>query len=136
MSEIGTPGWMGRLRSLRCRFVVIGLHGSEVAEMLRMGRELREFEAANARPTPPGWKRAGDHNPRDGQRVLVKLPECREMVMDWDAALCAAIDPDNRARSVETTAMMWLDYPSPPEFAGAWPGRADAGGVVGGHERA
>lgn len=121
MSGIGTPEWMARLRELRCRFVVIGLRDAEMKEMHRMGRELREFEAANARPMPPGWKRADQHAPRDGQRVLVKLPECCEVVMEWDAALCAAIDPGNRTRLVSAIGMMWLDYPSPPEFKGAWP---------------
>lgn len=116
MSEIGTPEWMERLRRLRCRFVVIGLRYAEMEEMHRMGRELREFEAAADRPMPPGWKRADQHTPRDGQRVLVKLPECCEVVMEWDAALCAAIDPDNRAKSVSAIGMMWLDYPSPPRL--------------------
>ncbi len=118
---IGTPEWMGRLRRLRCRFVTIGLPNAEVDEMFRMSRELREFEAAADRPMPPGWKRADQHTPRDGQMVLVKLPECREVVMEWDAALVGPIDPGNRTRSVSAIGMMWLDYPSPPEFKGAWP---------------
>ena len=116
MSGIGTPEWMGRLRSLRCRFVLVGLRDAEMDEMLRMDHQLRGFEAAADRPMPPGWKRADQHTPRAGQRVLVKLPQCRELVMEWDAARRVACDPDNRTRVVGPTGLMWLDYPTPPEL--------------------